>query len=212
MAFGFIKSTQAAAASVSTLAITIPAVKVGYLVIVNIKLTSVVTGMTVTDNASIPNTYALAIGPIGISNVMYQYYGVAATAGATTVTISWTGVTDIRATVEQFSGGKLTNATVFDKAASNTGTGTSGSVSLSPTNAGELISACVGLSAGASAVTKGANYIIGTNNNSTSTEYRQVGTTSETAPITWTGSLTWSEIAGAYIPAANNGNFLEMFK
>src|SRR4051794_12877834 len=152
MPFGFVKSTQSAGSSVTTLPITITAVKVGYLVIVNIKFTSAVSSVTVTDTAG--NTYASAIGPItGGANIMYQFYGVAVTGGSTTVTIGWTTSASIRATVEQFSGGKLTNATVFDKAASNTGTGTAASLTLAPTSAGELISACVGLNSGASAVT-----------------------------------------------------------
>lgn len=210
MAFGFLKSTQSSGASVTTLAITVPAVPVGALVIVNVKFTVAVVLPSVTDNASTPNTYAAAIGPITSgTNIMYQFYGVAITGGVTTVTINWTNSVSVRATVEQFSGGKQTNATVFDVAASNIGTGTSASLTLTPSASGGLISACIGLNAGASAVVKGANYVIGTNNASTSTEYRIPGTTSETAPISWTTSVLWAEIAGSYVAQPNYGHFME---
>jgi hypothetical protein len=207
--FGFVKSTQAAGTSVVTLAITVPAVRVGDLVVVTCKFSSAVSAVSVTDNASVPNTYALAAGPISATNNnMYQFYGVAVTGGATTVTINWTGSSSCRHTVDEFSGGMQTNATVFDKVASNTGTGTSSTVTLAPTNANELICAGIGLN-GAAAVVKGTNYVIATNSTSTSTEYRQVGTASETAPFSWTNSVAWSEIAGAYIPSPTTGNFMQ---
>lgn len=210
MAFGFVKSTQGSISSTS-LTITIPAVKVGYLLVINIKFAANVTGISITDNASTPNTYATAIGPISSgANFLYQFYGVAVTGGATTVTISWTTSTGARATVEQFSGGMRTNATVFDKAASNTGSAaTSCSVSLSPTNTKELISASLIPVSGVSAITAGTNYLPGTNNTSLYTMYRQVGSNTESAPISWTTNSNWIEVAAAYIPAPSRGNFME---
>lgn len=67
------------------------------------------------------------------------------------------------------------------------------------------------MTSGTSCVTIGTNYLAGTNNTSATTEYRAVGTTSETAPLTWTGSTAWAEVAGAYVPLANTGNFFEFF-
>lgn len=49
--------------------------------------------------------------------------------------MSWTTSASTSTTADQFNGGKLTNAEVFDVAATNTGTGTSSSVMLSPANA-----------------------------------------------------------------------------
>lgn len=208
MPFGFIKSAQNSGTSVTSLAITVQAVPTNALVVVNLKFLAAVAGLSVTDNASTPNTYTQAVvSALSGSDIMYQWYGVATTGGATTVTASWTGAATTRTTVDQFSGGMLTNATVFDVAASNTGTGTSASLTLSPANAGELIVAGLGLNAGATAVTVGSNYLFGTNNTSSATEYRQVGTTSETAPISWTTSVAWAEVAGAYIPADASSNF-----
>lgn len=215
MAFGFIKSAQAVASSTTSLNITVTSVKVGYLVIVNMKFTSAVSGgLSVTDNASTPNTYAMSKGPIVVPSStinLYQFYGVAVTGGATTITVSWTGTNTLRATADQFSGGKLTNAAVFDKAASNTGTGTSASLTLSPTNGKELISVGVAFNAAVSSLTPGTNYLMGTSSSSTSTEYRTVGTTSETSPMSWTTSTGWAEIAGAYLARSNGGNALEIF-
>lgn len=213
MAFGFLKTQQNAGTTVTTLNITIAAAPVGSLNIVSVKfLNSSVSAITVTDNASVPNTYAKAVGPITVTNsTMYQYYGVQATGGATQVTISWTTASTLRATVDQFSGGKQTNATVFDKAASNTGaSGTSGSLTLAPTVAGELIVAAIGWNAAVTAPTAGSNYLITSANTSTNTEYRQVGTTSETAPLSWTTSTAWAEIASAYIPIDTSANFFQV--
>jgi hypothetical protein len=211
MAFGFIKSTQGSAASVQTLTVTVPAVRAGDLVVVNIKFSASVTGLTVTDNASTPNTYALAAGPVAITGeLMYQYYGVAITGGATHIIISWTNTTNCRATADEFSGGKKTNATVFDKSANNSAGSGFASVSLIPTNAGELIVAGVSFNAGGSAMVAGTNYLMATNNTSQSTMYRQAGTTSETAPMSWSGSPSWIEITSAFIPQSNiAGNFME---
>jgi hypothetical protein len=210
MAWGLIKSQQGSGASVVTLATTVQSVRVGDLVVVNIKFTSAgPSAVSVTDNASTPNTYTSAIGPITNStSTMYQFYGVAVVGGATSVTVNWTTSATLRVTVEEFSGGQKTNATVFDVAGSSTGTGTTGTLTLAPAAAGELISAAIGFASAPSAITKGTGYIIGTNNTSTTTEYRQVGTTSETAPITWTTSEAWAEIAGAYNPLSGVGNFL----
>jgi len=210
VAFGFIKSAQNSGASVTSLAITVQAVPVGALVVINLKFLAAVVNLSVTDNASTPNTYAQAVvSSLSGSDIMYQWYGVATTAGATTITASWLAAATARITVDQFNGGKLTNATVFDTATSNTGTGTSASLTLSPTATGELIVAGLGLNAGASSVVIGSNYLVGTNNTSTSTEYRQIGTTSEAAPINWTGSVAWAEVAGAYIPRNASSDFMQ---
>lgn len=211
MAFGFLHNTQSSGASITSLVITIPAVPVGTLLVINVKTTITVTSITATDNASTPNTYALATQSNNGSNDMYQLYGVAVTGGATTVTVSWTGVTSTRITVDQFSGGMRTNATVFDKAANTSGlTGTSSSISLSPTNAGELVSSGLSLSNGTSVVA-GTGYILSNNNTSCATEYKASSTTSESVAYTWTTTSASAQVAGAYIPLSGVGNFMELF-
>lgn len=213
VSFGFIKNTQNAATSVTSLVITIPAAKVGHLVIVNIKFVSAVTGVTVTDNASTPNTYALAVGPIsGTGGNISQFYGVQVTGGATQITISWTGSSTIRAGATEFSGGQKTNAAVFDKAASASGTGTAAAVVIAPTAVGELLMSGAHLNTGASAPVAGANYILATTNTSLTEEYRLSGTTSETAPETWTTSVGWAQAVGAYIPLDASMNFMRLLK
>lgn len=211
MAFGFVRNTQNAAASVTSLNITVPATVIGNLVVVNIKFVSAVTGVTVTDNAG--NTYALAAGPIsGTGGNVYQFYGVQVTGGATQVQLSWTGTSTVRAGATEFSGGQKSNAAVFDKAASATGTGTSASLSIAPTNEGELVVVGTHLNTGASAVVAGTNYILATTNASLSEEYRLKATTSETAPLSWTTSVGWAEVAGAYIPLDASMNFMNLLR
>ncbi len=210
MAFGFIKSTQNVGTAGTSTIFTIPAARVGSLLVVSMKFTTVVSAVSVTDNASIPNTYAAAAGPIGTGAVTaFQFYGVQVTGGATQVTVSWTTSATLRATIDEFSGGMQTNATVFDKVATNNGTGTSASVTLAPTNNGELVVATINLNNGATSLVIGTNYLAGTSGVAT-TEYRKVSTTSETAPLSWTTSVTWAEIAGAYIPIDTSANFFQV--
>jgi hypothetical protein len=170
------------------------------LLVVNIKIATATTSITsVVDSAG--NTYVQAAGPvISAAITTYQYYAVQTIAGATSVTITFTGgAINSRNTVDEYSGGIASNAFVFDKSASNTGTGTSSSVTLAPASAGELVAVGVSLNA-ATAITAGTNYTIATNNTSGSTEYDLSATTSETAPLSWTTSGAWIEIAGAYFP------------
>lgn len=114
-------------------------------------------------------------------------------------------------TVSKFSGGMGTNATVFDQAASNTGTSTVAALTLNPATAGELIAACTSFNASVSGITPGADYLLSNSTIGQGTEYRQVSTTSETAPLSWTNSVQWVEIAGAYIPMPAAGNFMGFF-
>lgn len=206
-----ISDTQNSSGSnVTTLGVTIPAVKPGYLVVVNIKFAAGVSGVSVTDNASTPNTYAgVTSNPVSQGAArLYQFYGVAITGGATIITANWTTGSAVRITVDVFSGGKKTNAAVFDKSASNTGgAGTSSSLTLAPTVAGELVVGAIIYSGTPTSPAAGANYLLSNANTSLTSEYRQVATTVETVPFSWTGSLSWAEIAGVYIPDNEPGNF-----
>lgn len=204
MAFLFVQTKQNATGGASSLVITLTsAATVGNLLVINMKFGGVsVSTPTVTDNSGTPNTYALAVGPIDepIASDFrcFQFYGVQVTGGATTVTISWTGTFAARIVVDEFSGGATTNATVFDQATSGNGSGTSASVpSFSPTTTGELISAGVAFN-GATSITAGTDYTLATNQTNQSSEYRLSSAASETAPMSWTGTLRWVETAGAY--------------
>lgn len=209
MAFLLVQSKQTASGAAAGSLVhtfTTPTV-VNNLVVVNIKVAAVSFVLTsVVDSAG--NTYALAgwrESNVGGSPItVYQYHGVQVTGGATTVTVNFPGTQAIRICVEEFSGGMTSNATVFDKSAANNlgaSGGTSASLTLAPANAGELISVFVGLTGGGT-FTAGTNYVIGTQNTNGTSQYRLSGTTSETAPITWTTAISsdWIEVAGAYIP------------
>lgn len=207
MAFLSIQTKQNSNGSASSLVITPTApLTVGNLVVVSIKTFPARTISSVVDSAG--NTYALAGTRTSSGGVKSdQYYGVQVVGGATTVTASVSGgATAIRATIDEFSGGKQTNAQVFDRAATNVGTGTSGSVTIAPISAGELVSAMIAPDSTTTSITPGTNYTAGTLFGTQSTFYRLSGTISETAPITWTNSVAWAEIASAYIPLGGDGS------
>lgn len=208
MAFSFVQTKQGATGGATSLVITLDsAATQGNLLVINVKLGGVgAINPTVTDNAGTPNTYALAVGPIDSSPDFrcYQLYGVQVTGGATQITISWTNSAAARITVDEYSGGAATNATVFDQSTSNTGSGTSASVaSFSPAATGELIAVGVGFT-GASGITAGTNYTLATSHANQSAEYRLSSAASETAPMSWTGTLNWAEVVGVYkVPATS---------
>lgn len=203
MSFTHVQSAQNSTAGGTSVVITPPAaISANDLVVVALKFVNGPTSLNVTDNATTPNTYLSAYGPYyGAGFTCYQYYGVAVTGGATTITITWTGSTAARITIDEFTGNALTNAAVFDTAAANSGSTSPTSTTLAPRAAGELIVASVAITS-ATSVSAGTNYTIGFNNTSGSTEYNLYGSTSETVPMNIAGtSIQWSEIAGAYIPA-----------
>ncbi len=209
MAFVFKQSVQAATGGATSLAITVTATTANSVIIVNSKLGGIANTITsVTDNKG--NTYALAAGPsVGGTNLFsgFQHYGVQLISGATTVTINFNGTVSARIIAEEFTGGQITNASVFDKSAINNGNGTAASVTLAPTNSGELISAGVCFT-GAGSITHGTGYTMGTTQTNQSSEYRLSGTISETTSMSWSPALDWAECAGAYIPAtASLSNF-----
>lgn len=199
MAFSFVQTKQNNATGTSLVVSPISPITAGNLLVINMKFGASVSGITITDNASVPNTYALAAGPHSASSqITYQYYGVALSGGATTITISWTTSTAARITIDEFSGGLQSNAFVFDTAVYDDGTGGSPTVVLTPSQSSELIVAMVGLN-NATVVAAGTGYTLATNNTSSSTSYKLSGTTAETAPFTITGTgVTWNEVAGAY--------------
>lgn len=202
MAFSFIQTSQNNASSGTSLTVSLGSpVTAGDLVVVNVKLGggAAASDFTLTDDASTPNTYLLAAGPISSSGQeLFQFYGVAFTGGATTITISWITATGSRITVDEFSGNIQNNYDVLDVAIGGSGTGTSPAVTLSPSASGELISAMAGMT-NATGESAGTGYTLATSNTSSSTEYKLSGTPSESAPFTLTGtSVTWAEVAGAY--------------
>lgn len=213
--FALIQSKQTASGSTASLVHTFAtATTQNNLVIANVKVAQIgATPTSVVDSAG--NTYALAgsqeVNIGGSPITVYQYYGVQTTGGATTLTVNLPSAQAIRICVEEFSGGLTTNATVFDKVATNLGGGadTSASLTLAPSKAGELISVFL-VTTGGGTFTAGSNYTIGTQNTNGTSEYRLSSLTSETAPISWTsGTISgWAEIAGAYLPKLAPGRVL----
>jgi hypothetical protein len=124
----------------------------------------------------------------------YQFYGVQVTGGATVITILWDGVANYhRAIVSEFSGGKTTNATVFDT--STTGGPTAGTTNptntsvstLTPSASGNLIVADVCWDNGYNTWSAGTNYTkaaeyLADNTGIGILFYRLSSGTSETAP------------------------------
>lgn len=208
MAWTFVQSVQNSSASTSSLAITVSATGKDNLVVVNIKIGSTSITASVTDDKG--NVYQLADGPRDSSPTRtYQFYAQQRVSGVTTVTIALSSSTSIRATADEFNAGTGMTG-VFDKAATNSGSGTSSSVSLSPVNANELISVGVTFNSTVTTPVAGTDYVLAANNGNAATEYRLASTTSETGPMSWTTSVTWREIAGAYIATSARRNLLTM--
>jgi hypothetical protein len=200
MAFSFVQTKQSSATGTSV--VVTPTAPIGSknLVVINLKFGAAPTGLVITDNAPTPNSYAVAV-PLHTASSMtvIQLYGVALSPGATTITASWIGSTGARITIDEFSGGLPNNALVFDKGAFSDGSGLSVTTPLTPSLSGELIVSMVGMN-NATAVAIGSGYSTGTNNVSSSTEYKLSGTTTETAPFTLTGtSVTWNSVIGSYV-------------
>lgn len=195
-------STQASG-STATLNITVTATTQNNLVVVHIKLASTSrTVNSVTDNVG--NTYVVGSNlDNGSTNRLYQAYGVQVTGGATTITVNLSSSTNIRAGADEYSGGKTTNATVFD--ATQTGTGNSTSLStatLTNASTGELIVSTGGLTTAAN-WTQGSGYTLynGTGSVTLRSQYKLSGASTETAPCTIDGSAqAWTEIVRSYIP------------
>lgn len=203
MGFLFVQTKQNSSGGTSSLVITLDApATANNVLVVNIKiLNGSVTVTSVTDNASSPNTYANAVGPIDNGIRTYQYYGVQVTGGATTVTVNLSGSIAVRVDVDEFNGGALTNAAIFDNSSSGNGTGTSATVtSFNIARVGALISASVSPVSTITTPVAGANYTLGQNQANLPSQYRLSSSTSETAPISWTNSSQWAEVAASYLP------------
>lgn len=212
MAFSFIQSVQSTGSGTNS-SLTVASTVQNNLLVINIKLGSnSETISSITDNVG--NTYAKAFGPVdnGTTLRTYQFYGVQVTGGATTITINKSGTVNTwRTTVDEFNGGNITNATVFDKSSAQTNAGTSSALStpIAPTTAGELIVSGVSFLTAPGSPVVATGYTIGTLGAATAgSQYKLSGTTSETAGMTWTGGTTWSNIVSAFIPRGNNSGFL----
>jgi hypothetical protein len=192
---------------VTTLATTVVSTALNDVVIVNIIFTSATpNAVTVTDNASTPNTYAQAttIGTTstGSNAIMYQFYGVQTTAAATSVTVNWTTSANILVRIDEFSGGQTTNTSIFDT--SKTVVQGSASTSLamasySPSEAHELVVACYSFATATTQIA-GTGYTLpgGGSAASSAVERRLANNATETSPMTLGASRTYTGLAGVY--------------
>lgn len=201
MAFLQVQNKTATATAASTVVITPnSALTVNNLVVVGIKFTDpTMTLVSVTDSAG--NTYTTTNDlPNTQGASHYLAYGVQVVGGATTVTVTANKAGNHRVTLGEYSGGKRTNATIFDVGSSGNGaSGTAHTVTtFTPAAAGELIVAHDGNQSGAGTYTAGTNYTLGGNTGVVGQEYDLAGTTSETCPFTYSTSSGWGEIAAAF--------------
>lgn len=202
----FVRNTQTTGTSVSTVNVTVTAAGTGNLLVVTLKTTVAVTSVSVTDNKG--NTYALATTQNNATNNIGQYYGVQLVGGATTITVSWTGVATARISVDEFSGTAKSNAAVYDVSATPaTGTtGTSTSVSISPTKDGNLVLASASLSSGTSPVAS-SGYTFANSTASNNSQYKTSATTSETVSLSWTTTSGFTMLASSFNADNGAGNF-----
>lgn len=199
-------SAQVSGSGASTV-ITVAATIVNNLVIVHVQTSGVTlrTVTSITDNVG--NTYVVGSSLTNIvPNIrLYQGYGVQTIGGATSITVNFSSSAANVCGVDEFSGGKITNGTVFD----TTQTGSSGPITdtslsvstLTPAATGELIVASLATSTAAT-FTAGTNYTLYNGSDSTKlrSQYNLNGIETETAPATVASSRFWLDYARAYIP------------
>jgi hypothetical protein len=212
MAFSFVQTAQNSTGSGTSVVVTLgsPATAGSHLVVSG-KMGGGSSGRGATDNASSPNIYALADSVSANGFLGLMFYSVQLTGGATTITISWTGSTSARFQVDEYTGGAASNAAIIGATTTNSGSGTSGSGTLSPSIAGQLIVASYALGS-ALIITAGTNYLANSPGTTVGSIYRLSGTTSETMPATFS-STPWNMVAASFKPAAanNTGAFFAMF-
>jgi len=205
----------------TTISVTVSSTAANSLLVVSIWGPNSETISSVTDNQS--SSYTI-LGPVTTGGAadkrVWQAYAICA-AGVTSVTVtkSSSGVGGV--IVDEYSG--IDTGDPYDTHATNSGESTSLSVSLSPAAAGKLIVASMGAYLpGTSAWTAGTNYTLYglvtfvASYDIIRSQYRLSGTTSETAPASFTFSVDdqWAEIATSFnLPsAANTGGFFNFFK
>lgn len=169
----------------------------GNLVIVSVRGITVAGDITsVTDDKG--NTYTKAIGPFHNTDTTtadWMYYGIQIIGGATTITVTFDTSMVSGGYASEFNGAGPLDKTSTGQASS----GTSGSVSaFSPASLGELIYAFLDNRNTTTSQTAGANYTLITGNGVTAAEYNPSSSASETAPVTWTNSVGWNQIAAAF--------------
>jgi len=204
MAFATVQTSSQTVGTGNSIVITTSATKKDNLVVVGIHYENAggETCTGVTDDKG--NAYVLsapnATPPDNVT--IYMAYGVQITGGTTSITCSFSGTVESKTCgADEYSGGALTNASIFDKTSTGAAGGTALSVtSFSPTKVGELIVAVGGLNNNLT-WTAGTNYTLynGGTPARMRTQYRLVGAATETAPMSVSSdSFGWREIAMAF--------------
>lgn len=206
MSFSIIRTKVGTSIGSTTLSIgSVSAFTAGNLVVISIRvITSTASITSITDDKG--NVYTKAQGPITntTSDVQdYQYYGIQIIGGATTIIITFDASVTSSGYASEFNGGGP-----FDKAASATGaSGTSGSASISPTNAGELVVGHLDARNTVTGVTASAGYTLHASTNAQAIEYNLSATTSETPGFSWTNSVVWNILASAFNSTSTSTSF-----
>lgn len=212
--FAAVQTTGNSDNLVNSVAVTMTSTGINNLVIIGIYLNNNITTTvtSVTDDKG--NTYVVSAALDNSSGFLpyrvYQAYGVQVTGGVTTVTVNLSNslVNNILVIADEYSGGKTTNATVFNSSTTGQGTGTSLSVSTLTATTGGLIVAFIcrdptssgTLAAGTGYTIYGYNPSEGSGASRSRTQYKLSGAATETAPANLDASGSWSEIATAFIP------------
>lgn len=203
MAFAVEQTTSDVTGTTSAINIPVSATKQYSVVCVYIAVGTTETATGVTDNAG--NTYVLK-PLVSVSGTVFCYlaYGVQVTAGATQITVSFSGSSaSKRVFCDEYSGVAHSNAEAEDVYATATGSGTAISTVLTPSSSGKLVVVFIRSTYSSNVFTAGAGYTLygGVNPSSQRSMYRLASTTSETCPATTTISAAWAEFAIAFNPA-----------
>lgn len=162
---------------------------------------------SVTDNQG--NAYVLSskvVGPDG--QRAYMAYGVQVTGGATSVTINLSGSNDgyVIVAADEFSGGKTTNALIFDQTSSNVSGGSTNNVTSFALSAGELVIGSVtSFSGGPFAAGTGYTRYVNDDSWGIYSQYKLSSGTLESSPCTPSGASTL--IVAAFKPLQSTAVF-----
>lgn len=204
MAFAHVHSSSLVnLGAVSSAPITVPATTQGNVVCGGIWLSNTTRTATVTDNAG--NTYVVSSTSLlfnASANKLLLFYGVQLVGGATLVTVTLSGASNVQALADEFSGAAASNGALLaavsaatnPETASGTGTALALSTALQPTASGRLIYVIGGAPvASPPSWTAGSGYAVGqaAGAQALASEYKLAGTTSETAPFTASKSVNW---------------------
>lgn len=200
MAFAFVQSTPNGIATTASLTLVWPTpTTTNNLVVFHLKVASTISITGLTDSAG--NLYVTgsprSFPTVAPNTRVYQCYGIQ-TSPATNIKVTVNASTNLFTLADEFSGGEITNNTIFDSFSQGSGSGTAGSASLLvPSATGKLIVGTCGIF-NIATITAGNGYTITGTGTRIRGQYKLSGSTSETGSYGISTPQAYGTILRAY--------------